>query len=43
VLQTDGQQQDHERNVHIEDYKKETSEEMKDFRKELPALIPKCI
>jgi hypothetical protein len=43
VLQTDGQWQDHENNVHIEDYKKETSEEVKDFSKEVPALIPKCM
>lgn len=43
MLQTDGQWQDHENNVHIEDYKKETSEEVKDFSKEVPALIPKCM
>jgi hypothetical protein len=43
VLQTDGQWQDHEKNVHIEDYKKETSEEIKDFSKEVPALISKCM
>jgi hypothetical protein len=39
----DGQRQDHEHNVHIEDNKKETSEEVKNFSKKVPALIPKCM
>ena len=43
MLQTDGQWQDHKNNVHIEDYKKETSEEVEDFGKEVPAVIVKCI
>jgi hypothetical protein len=41
MLQTDCQRQDHKNNVHIKDYKKEASEEVKDFGKEIPALIPK--
>jgi hypothetical protein len=41
MLQTNGQWQDHKHNVHIEDHKKETSKEVKDFSKEVPASILK--
>lgn len=43
MLQTNGQRQDHKNNVHIEDHKKETSKEVEDFGKEVPALILKCM
>lgn len=41
MLQSDGQWQDHKNDVHIEDYKKEISKEVKDFSKEVPAIILK--
>jgi hypothetical protein len=41
MLETDCQRQDHKNNVHIKDYKEEASEEVEDFGKEIPALIPK--
>ena len=43
MLQTDSQWQDHKNDVHIKDYKKEASEEVEDFGKEMPALILKRI
>ena len=43
MLQTDSQWQDHKNDVHIKDYKKEASEEVEDFGKEIPALILKRI
>ena len=43
MLQTDSQRQDHKDNVHIKYYKKEASEEVEDFGKEIPALILKRI
>jgi hypothetical protein len=43
MLQTNGQWQDHKNNVHVEDHQKETSKEVKDFGKEVPASIQKCM
>lgn len=43
MLQTDGQRQDHKNNVRVEDYKKEASEKVEGFSKEVPALILKCM